>query len=126
MRKGDLTAFLTIVGDTHYLDVMPARGEDHGSFLTPLHAILRVETTDDRLTLTPLSYDWFADRLHAGRDTDALLAVFDQKQNVLLVRRRRACAPGCGQIARTPGLGAGGDVYSSETVGRRSSKWRDR
>ncbi len=84
-EKGDLTGFLTIVGDTHYLDVMPARGEDHGSFLTPLHAILRVETTDDRLTLTPLSYDWFADRLHAGRDTDALPAVFDQKQNVLLV-----------------------------------------
>jgi hypothetical protein len=84
-EKGDLTGFLTIVGDAHYLDLMPARGEDHGSFLTPLHGILRVDFADDKLTLTPLSYDWLADALRAGRSLGGLDAVFDQKQNVLIV-----------------------------------------
>jgi hypothetical protein len=84
IEKGDLTAFLTIIGDTRYLDVMPAKGEDHGSFLTPVHAMLRVELSTDSLTLTPLSYDWFADLLRSGGSPGDLGAVFDQKQNVLI------------------------------------------
>ena len=95
---------------------MPARGEDHGSFL---HAAARDpprRDAVDRLTLTPLSYDWFADRLHAGRDTDALHAVFDQKQNVLLVAptsRLRSWLRG--RSPGQPGMGAAGDVYPSES-----------
>ena len=85
-EKGDLTGLLTIIGDDHYLDVMPSRGEDRGSFLLPAHGILRVDLDDDELVLTPLSYDWFADRLRAGdRLPGALSAVFDQKQNALIV-----------------------------------------
>ena len=85
-EKGDATGFLTIVGDEHYLDVMPARGEDRGSFLLPAHAVLRVDRTGDELLLTPLSYDWFADRLRAGRTPGGeLTAIFDQKQNALIV-----------------------------------------
>ena len=83
-EKGDVTGFLTIVGDARFLDVMPAKGQDHGSFLTPLHAILRVELSADTLTLTPLSYDWFADLLQSRRKPGDLDAVFDQKQNVLM------------------------------------------
>jgi len=86
IEKGDVTGFLTIVGDAHYLDVMPAKGEDRGSLVIPVHAVLRVEMAGDRLTLTPLSYDWFADRLRAGQTPgDGLSAVFDQKQNALIV-----------------------------------------
>jgi hypothetical protein len=85
-EKGDVTGFLTVIGDEHFLDLMPARGEDRGSFLLPAHAVLRVELTGDELALTPLSYDWFADRLRAARPPGgALSAVFDQKQNVLIV-----------------------------------------
>src|SRR3954464_6735877 len=85
-EKGDVTGFLTVVGDEHFLDVMPARGEDRGSFVLPAHMVLRVELTGDELVLTPLSYDWFADRLRAGRAPGgALSAVFDQKQNALIV-----------------------------------------
>ena len=85
-EKGDVAGVLTIVGDEHYLDVMPARGQDRGSFLLPAHGILRVDLAGDELVLTPLSYDWFADRLRAGRPPGgALSAIFDQKQNALIV-----------------------------------------
>ena len=86
IEKGDLTGFLTILGDAHYLDVMPARGEDRGSLLIPVHALLRVDLAGDSLELTALSYDWFADRLRAGQSTiGKIAAVFDQKQNALIV-----------------------------------------
>src|SRR5688500_18093739 len=62
-ETGDVTGYLTAIGDARYLDVMPARGEDRGAFLLPVHAVLRVKLEGDRLELTPLSYDWFADRL---------------------------------------------------------------
>jgi hypothetical protein len=82
-EKGDLTAYLTIVGDERYLDVLPLRGIEYGSFLLPVHAVLRLTLDGDRLVLTPLSYDWFADRLRSGRGA-GLPAVLDQKQNALL------------------------------------------
>ena len=42
---------------------MPGRGADRGAFLVPVHVVLRMRLEDDRLELTPLAYDWFADRL---------------------------------------------------------------
>jgi hypothetical protein len=85
-EKGDVTGVLTIVGDEHFLDLMPARGQDRGSFLLPAHLIVRVDRAGDELVLTPLSYDWFVERLRAGRTPGAgLSAVFDQKQNALIV-----------------------------------------
>jgi hypothetical protein len=82
-EKGDLTGYLTIVGDQRYLDVLPLRGQDYGSFLLPAHGLLRLDLDGDRLVLTPLSYDEFADRLRGGRPT-GIAAIFDQKQNALL------------------------------------------
>jgi hypothetical protein len=84
-EKGDLTAYLTIVGDERYLDVAPARGQDWASFLIPVHGVLRVKLDGDALTLTPLSYDVLSARLRAGgAAAPGLAAVFDQKQNVLI------------------------------------------
>lgn len=80
-----VTAYLTAIGDGYYLDVMPARGEDRGSFLVPVHVVLRIGLEEDRLELTPLSYDWFLDRLRARRTIGGLNAVTDQKQNALIV-----------------------------------------
>ena len=64
---------------------MPARGEDRGSFLLPLHAMLRLRLDGDRLELTPLSYDWFGEHLRAGRPIAGLSVTLDQKENALLV-----------------------------------------
>jgi hypothetical protein len=84
-EKGDLTAYLTIVGDDRYLDVTPVRGTDWGSFVVPVHDVLRVALDGDTLTLTPLSYDVLSARLRSGRAAGAnLAAVLDQKQNVLI------------------------------------------
>jgi hypothetical protein len=85
IESGTLTGHLTLLNDHRFLDLMPVTGEDRGSFLIPVHAVLRVERSGDRLELTPLSYDWFADRLRAGEPVPGLAAAFDQKENVLLV-----------------------------------------
>src|SRR5215203_1760276 len=63
VEKGRLTGYISTIGKDRYLDVMPARGEDHGSFLLPLHVVLRMKLDSDQLELTPFSYDWFFDRL---------------------------------------------------------------
>jgi hypothetical protein len=84
IETGDLTGYLTTLDDTRYLDVMPGRGEDRGSFLIPVHAVLRVRIDGDRLELTPLSYDWFFDRIRAQRPVTGLSAVLDQKENALI------------------------------------------
>ena len=63
IETGDLTGYLTALGEDRYLDLMPGRGADRGAFLVPVHVLLRMRLEEDRLELTPLSYDWFADRL---------------------------------------------------------------
>ena len=85
IETGDLTGYLTLVGEDRYLDVMPARGEDRGSFLVPVHAVLRIRLQDDRLEVAPLSYDWFFDRLEAGKPIAGLGVSQDQKENALIV-----------------------------------------
>jgi hypothetical protein len=85
IEAGDLTGYLTIIDDARYFDLMPARGEDRGSFLIPVHAVLRVELVGDRLELTPLSYDWFFDRVRSGRPIAGLSVHEDQKENALIV-----------------------------------------
>jgi hypothetical protein len=85
IETGDVTGYLTSIGDARYLDVMPARGEDRGSFLIPVHALLRVRLEEDRLELTPLSYDWFVDRLRRSGAISGLAAALDQKDNALIV-----------------------------------------
>ena len=85
IERGTLTGYLTSIGDDRFLDVMPARGEDRGSFLIPVHAVLRVRLDGDRLELTPLSYDWMNQRLRAGTRIPRLSVVLDQKENALIV-----------------------------------------
>jgi hypothetical protein len=85
IETGDLTGYLTAVGDERYLDVMPSRGEDRGSFLIPVHAVLHLRLDGDQLELTPLSYDWFNEQLRAGRTIPGLSVVLDQKENALVV-----------------------------------------
>lgn len=107
IEKGELTGYLTAIGDERYLDVMPVRGADRGSFLVPVHAILRVSLKGDRLEVTPLSYDWFIDRLRAARDTGGLAVTRDQKDNVLILSPPAKLRPWLGaQPADGPMFGA--------------------
>jgi hypothetical protein len=85
IETGDVTAYLTAIGNERFLDVMPLRGEDPGAFLIPVHAVLHVRLDGDRLELTPLSYEWFVERVRAGRPIPGLSATLDQKENILLV-----------------------------------------
>jgi hypothetical protein len=85
VESGDLTAYLTVVGEDRYLDLMPGRGTDRGSFLLPVHLVLRLRLEDDRLELAPLSYDWFADRMRRRQPIPGLAAALDQKDNALIV-----------------------------------------
>ena len=85
IEKGDLTGYLTALGDERYLDVMPIRGADRGSFLVPVHAILRVRLKGDSLEVAPLSYDWFRDHMRTSRDAGAPPLTKDQKENVLIL-----------------------------------------
>ena len=85
IEAGHVTGYLTTIGESQYLDVMPARGEDRGAFLLPLHATVRVKLTGDKLELTALSYDWFFDRLRQKAAIAGLTAMFDEKENALIV-----------------------------------------
>ena len=84
IERGDLTGYLTIIGDERYLDVMPSRGQDRGSFLIPVHALLRVRLDGDKLELTPLSYDWFEERARGDKMMQGLDVTMDQKENTLI------------------------------------------
>ena len=107
IETGELTGYLTVVGDDRFLDVMPARGEDRGSFLVPVHAILRVRIADDRLELTPLSYDWFFDQARSGRKIPGLDVTLDQKENALIVSPTAALRAWLrGQVGSGPMFGA--------------------
>jgi hypothetical protein len=85
IESGDLTGYLTTIGKARYLDLMPGRGEDRGSFLVPVHATLRVNLEGDRLEMTALSYDWFFDRLKTKAGVPGLTVVLDEKENALIV-----------------------------------------
>lgn len=85
IEAGELTGYLTTVGDDRFLDVMPVRGTDRGVFVLPVHAVARVRVADGRLELTPLSYDWFLDRARQATSVGTLSVTIDQKQNVVIV-----------------------------------------
>jgi hypothetical protein len=107
IENGELTGYLTTVGDDRFLDVMPARGQDHGSFLVPVHAVLRVRLADDQLGLTPLSYDWFVDHARSGRKIPGLDVTLDRKENALIVSPTVALRTWLrGQVSSGPMFGA--------------------
>jgi len=85
IETGDVTGYLTTIGNERFLDVTTMRGEDRGSFLVPVHAILRVRLEGDTLQLTPFGYDWFYDRVGHQKPVPGLASVLDQKQNALIV-----------------------------------------
>jgi hypothetical protein len=113
IETGDVTGYLTAIDDVRYLDVMPARGEDRGAFVIPVHAVMRLDLDGDRLELTPLSYDWFFDRLQGSagpRRVPGLDVAMDQKENALISGSTRALRE---WLRRQP---AGGPMFGASAV----------
>lgn len=110
IETGHVTGYLTTIGASQYLDVMPARGEDRGAFLIPVHATLRLTLSADKLELTALSYDWFFDRLRQKTAIPGLTAAFDEKENALIVSPTTAVRA---WIAKQP---AGGAAFGASAV----------
>jgi hypothetical protein len=101
IEKGTLTGYLTTVGDRQYLDLSPVRGEDHGSFLLPVHAVVRIDRTADTISVQALDYDRFFDAAKKG-GLPALGLTIDQKQNVVVA----APTPGFRKWLRTDAVEA--------------------
>lgn len=80
IETGVLTGYLSSIGGTVYMDVMPARGRDHGAFVVPMHAVVRLKILEDRMELTPLAYDAFLDAARTRAPRPGLAFVMDQKQ----------------------------------------------
>jgi hypothetical protein len=117
-ESGNLTGYLTVVGDERYLDLMPVRGQDRGSFLIPVHAVLRLRLEGDTLELAPLSYDWFFDRLRPGQPIPGLSVTRDQKENALIVSSTARLRTWLrGQAPASPALGAPATFTRSKPKG---------
>jgi hypothetical protein len=101
IEKGALTGYLTSVGDTYFLDLSPVRGQDYGSFLLPVHALLRIQREPNKITVQALDYDRFATAAKQG-GLVGLPATLDQKQNVVITASTSALR----QWLKQPGLGA--------------------
>jgi hypothetical protein len=117
IEKGRLTAHMTLIGKERYLDVMPARGQDFGSFLLPLHVVLRMNLEEDRLELTPLSYDWFFDRLRKKVAIPGLTVVLDEKENALLASPTAALRTWIARQPATAGSFGPGAVFVRKKAG---------
>lgn len=83
IEKGTLTGYLTTLGPQTYIDVSPVRGQDYGSFLVPVHALLRIDRQADTLTVQALDYDRFSLAAKQG-GLPGLPMTLDQKQNTIL------------------------------------------
>jgi hypothetical protein len=81
--EADFTGRLTVIGDAHFLDLMPSRGLDYGVVLIPAHFIVKIDRDGERWRVTALDYDLLRAAMRGGRP-GAPPATVDQRQYVLL------------------------------------------
>jgi hypothetical protein len=117
IESGDLTGYLSTIGKARYLDVMPARGQDHGSFLVPVHVVLRVKLEGDRLEVNALSYDWFFDRLKTRAGVPGLNVVLDEKENALVASTTAAIRGWIGRQAEDGPMFGASAIFNRKTGG---------
>ena len=89
-ETGTLTGYLFKQGATTYLDLVPVRGKDFGSFVVPAHGLVRVTFgTDPReVTIAPLSFDWIARGLAEQTLPASIRATKGERDQILLAAGR--------------------------------------
>ena len=83
VEEADFTGHLTVIGDTHFLDLMPAKGLDYGAVLIPAHLVVKISRDGNQVQAWSLDYDALRASLKAGRLARSI-ATFDQRQNLVL------------------------------------------
>lgn len=90
IEKGTLTGYLFREGTHWYMDLTAIRGQDHGSFVVPAHALVRINWREQELTVAALSYDWFHRAVRARTAPAALVASLGERDQVVLAASRTA------------------------------------
>lgn len=89
VEEADFTGRLTVVGDTHFLDLMPAKGLDYGAVLIPAHLVVRISRDRNQCQVWSLDYEALRAALKAGRLARSVATV-DQRQNLVLTSSTEA------------------------------------
>ena len=89
-ETGTLTGYLFKQGASLYLDLVPVRGKDFGSFIVPAHALVRIAfATDPReVTVAPLSFDWFAKAMADQTLPASIRATKGERDQIVLAASR--------------------------------------
>ena len=88
--KRTLSGYLFKVGDQHYLDLAPLRGEDPGAFLLTGHALVRLSIADGELRVAPLDYDALTKAMASRAAPAELLPVHAERGQIALTADRLA------------------------------------
>jgi hypothetical protein len=85
-ETGALTGYLFKQGSATYLDLVAVRGKDLGSFVVPVHGLVRVTFAADprEVTVAPLSFDWFVKGLADQALTASLHPMKGERDQILL------------------------------------------
>ncbi len=82
-------AYVTKIGDALFLDLSPEHGLEEGPLTVPAHGLCRLQHDGDRVTVTPLNYDWFTAASRAGT-LKGLDPALDARQNMILMSKTAA------------------------------------
>jgi hypothetical protein len=82
-EKGTLTGLLFMHNGQRYLDLMPIRGVDQGSFMLPAHALVKIGL-GEAVSVSPLRFDWFDAALDAHTLPASLGAARGERSQLVL------------------------------------------
>lgn len=107
IATGQLTGYLFTAGGFTYLDLLPVRGVDTGMFTLAVHTVARVRLEGDRVTVWPLSYDWFRQGVDARTAPRTLGLVRDERDQILATADAAALREWlAGRVEDDPAFGA--------------------
>ncbi len=76
-------ANLTKIGPATFLDLTEMRGVDPGPFLLPVHGVVRLSVSGDKLTAAMLDYNWFM-RAMTRKTPGLLRSSIDDRRNAVM------------------------------------------
>ncbi|MGE5835452.1 MAG: hypothetical protein ACM4AI_13280 [Acidobacteriota bacterium] len=89
-ETGTLTGYLFKQGTALYLDLVPVRGKDFGSFVVPAHGLVRITFGAEprEVTVAPLSFDWFAKAMAEQTLPASIRATKGERDQIVLAASR--------------------------------------